>query len=88
MLQMSDLYDSEIIPIEVEDRFRTRINNATATAMMLAKYAEQADCADPFEMSMVAMVADGISDILMTAIDEFENNAEREERNDCLNSKW
>lgn len=86
MLQMSSYYDYEGISEEILDRFRQRVNNATATAMMLARYAEESEGNDVFERSIIAMVADGISDTLMTAIDEFEDNVEREERRDCLNS--
>lgn len=79
MLQPLSNYDSEALPVEVDDRFRERVNNATATAIMLAQYTKQLSDPDDFELSLVAMVADGIGDMLMTAIEEFEDNVEREE---------
>lgn len=79
MLQLLSNYDSEALPVEVDDRFRERVNNATATAIMLAQYTKQLSDPDGFELSLVTMVADGIGDMLMTAIEEFEDNVEREE---------
>lgn len=79
MLQLLSNYDSEALPVEVDDRFRERVNNATATAIMLSQYTKQLSNPDGFELSLVAMVADGIGDMLMTAIEEFEDNVEREE---------
>lgn len=82
MLQMISLYDTESIDDAYIDRFRQRINAATATATMLARYTEQTAMPDMMDYAMLSMVADGISDILTTAIEEYEENAYREEISD------
>lgn len=79
VLQMSSLYDSECIEEAYIDRFRQRINDATAISIMLARFTEMNTAPDVMDYAMLSMVADGISDILTTAIEEFEDNVEREE---------
>lgn len=77
MLRNSALYEE--IEIAVEDRFRERINNATATATMLARYTSMVEEPDDEDFQLFALVADGLADMLTFAIDTFENNVIREE---------
>lgn len=79
VLQMTSPYDTESIHESYIYRFRQRINAATATATMLARFSEMNTSPDVMDYAMLSMVADGISDILTTAIEEFEDNVEREE---------
>lgn len=79
VLQMTSLHDTESIHEAYIDRFRQRINDATAISITLARFTEMTTAPDVMDFSMLSMVADGISDILTTAIEEFEDNVEREE---------
>lgn len=77
MLQKSADCSWEETSVEVEDRFRDRINNVTAMAAVLSRYADTVENPDASEFAIIAMVANGISDMLMTAIDDFECNIAR-----------
>lgn len=78
-LEMPSAYESfTVSPVE-EDRFYERINNAMAMATVLARYADQISDPDSSEFALISMVADGISDTLMTAIEDYENAVERDE---------
>lgn len=78
-LQSWSGYSYESISEEVVNRFRRRVNNATATATVLAEYSKRVVDRDSFNVSLLAMVVDGIADMLTTAISEYEDNIEREE---------
>lgn len=71
-------YDSEQINEEDERILRERVNNANAVATMLARYADSLSNPDEGDVTMLAMVADGIADMLSTAIEAFERAVLRE----------
>lgn len=78
MLQLCSTCSSETLTVEDGDQFRERINNAAAMSIVFAHYTKQITEPDDFELKLIAMVADGISDMLMTAINDFEARVERE----------
>lgn len=78
-LEMPSAYGWVQIDGAAEDRFHERINNAMAMATVLARYADQISDPDSSEFALISMVADGISDTLMTAIEDYENAVERDE---------
>lgn len=69
---------SECSSVETEIRLRERINNATAMSMLLARYADEISDPEPGDFAIVAMASDGIADMLMLAIEEYEKENERE----------
>lgn len=49
-----------------------------ALSMLLARFADEISNPDPGDFAIVAMASDGIADMLMLAIEEYERLNERE----------
>lgn len=71
-------FDAEFSTADAGTRLRERINNTAALSMLLARFADEISNPDPGDFAIVAMASDGIADMLMLAIEEYERVNERE----------